>query len=61
MLIIMNTLIAVVFFAGLSLTKAAWSEGKILKSIGIMILDIAVCTVLLVAKESMKAENRLGM
>lgn len=58
MLLLMNLLIGMVFFCGWGFAKSAWSNGKKLKAIGIMIVDLIVCGILIAMKEIMKKENR---
>jgi hypothetical protein len=58
MLVIMNFLIAMVFFMGAAMVKSSWSDKKYIKAIGFAIMTIVVCFVLLFMKESMKATNR---
>ena len=58
MLLIMNFLVAMVFFMGLALAKSAWSDKKYIKAIGFAVITIIVCFILLFMKESMKAANR---
>lgn len=61
MLLLMNFLIGMVFFGGWALAKSAWSDGKKLKAIGIVIVDLIVCCVLIAMKETMKKENRAAI
>ena len=58
MLIVMNFLVAMIFFMGLAFAKSAWSDKKYIKAIGFAVITIVVCFVLLLMKESMKAANR---
>ena len=58
MLIIMNFLLFAVFFGGWAFAKSAWSEKQRLKAVAIMVVDIIVCIVILMMKESMKKEIR---
>lgn len=58
MLVIMNFLLAVVLFGGWSFAKSAWSEGKYIKSVGIMLVAILACILLILIKEQIKAANR---
>ena len=61
MLFIMNFLIGGVFFCGLSLAKSSWIKKGYLKAIGIMLVNIIVCIILILVKESMKAETRKSL
>lgn len=58
MLFIMNFLIGGVFGCGLSLARSSWIKKDYLKAVGIIFVDIIVCSILILVKESMKTENR---
>lgn len=58
MLIFMNALIFLVFICGWGFAKSAWSDKKYIKAIGIMLVNVIVCFILIMMKESMKADVR---